>query len=204
MIIVATIGIFWVLSLQLKKKLFVFLISGFLCILMGLFALPFLETIIYKNAAHEDLLQTRESVWEMSYAAAQKGGLIGVGYAGFADLEGTGLKGIYNSYIYNGKNGREKGNSQLAAVEETGLIGLSLHLIFLLVFFIPAIKFWRRLPPQEKILFGIILGTLVGLLVQSVFEAWWSGPFSQENVCFWLIFGIARGCMTYMPRERLA
>ncbi len=76
-----------------------------------------------------EILSSREEIWQESYEQAIKGGFIGGGYGvTIGDIDfGGGLTAV--GY------GREKGNSQLAIIEETGILGLSLYVMFLVLLF---------------------------------------------------------------------
>jgi hypothetical protein len=130
------------------------------------------------------VLYTRREVWQISYDQAKKGGWLGGGYG--VTIGDTEFEGGFTAVGY----GREKGNSQLAIIEETGLIGFALYLNSLLPLFSSLLKSqkrWRRRP--EKVLRGIVTGTLFGMLISSVFEAWWVAPSSPESVYsgLWLV-----------------
>ena len=100
--------------------------------------------------------------------------------------------------------GREKGNSQLGIMEETGVVGLCLYLastfsLFALV--------WRAMKrcrvPRFRPLLSLVFGMLVGFTFQSVFEAWYNAPGSPESMYYWVMVGIAVGLATD-PRLRSA
>ncbi len=83
----------------------------------------FTEDIINKD--FPEFYSSRIWMWEPSYRAAQEGGLIGLGYGMSDPNEKVGGIGDH----YEGERFvREKGNSTLALIEETGLIGLILFL----------------------------------------------------------------------------
>jgi len=90
--------------------------------------------------------------------------------------------------------GREKGNSQLAIVEETGLVGLGLYGILLITLFTPLISAHLREKSRDgKVILGLITGALAGLTLESVFEAWWVAPGSAESAYFWSLAGVGLG-----------
>jgi O-antigen ligase len=92
--------------------------------------------------------------------------------------------------------GREKGNSQLAVVEETGLIGLAFYGVFLFTMFGEFFSSLWRLPPGEtKLELALTAGLLAGLLAQSCFEAWWTSPGSVGSALFWTTAGVGFGLM---------
>ena len=47
---------------------------------------------------------------------------------------------------------------------------------------------------------GILLGTMLGIVVLSVFEAWWDATASNESVYFWTLFGTSLGLMRTIKR----
>src|SRR5208283_3167499 len=79
------------------------------------------------------IFSSRQELWEESYEQAVKGGFVGGGYG--VTIGDTDFAGGLTAVGY----GREKGNSQLAIMEETGMVGLGLYVIFLVVLFHRAI-----------------------------------------------------------------
>ncbi|KAA6183948.1 hypothetical protein F2Q65_14165 [Thiohalocapsa marina] len=144
---------------------------------------------IYKGANPEvGALYTREAVWEESYSLAMEGGWFGGGYG--VTIGDTSFGGGLSAVGY----GREKGNSQLAIMEEMGLVGLFLYVIFLITLSRRLLKTFRRIHSrQEKVLFALVIGMLGGMLVQSVFEGWWVAPGSVEFAYFWALVGVGVG-----------
>jgi len=142
---------------------------------------------IYKDADEGSVFYTRESPWEDSYEAAVAGGMLGLGYGvtyGDYDFE-PGLTAT--------NYGREKGNAQLAIVEETGIVGLILYAAMIgLLFWELVTGFLAARSEDFKIMLGLVMGTLFGLTVHSFFEAWWVAPGSVEFGLFWAIAGA--GC----------
>ena len=141
-----------------------------------------------RPGAETEILDSRQEVWEKSYELALRGGLFGGGYGvtiGDAEFEG-GLTAV--GY------GREKGNSQLAIMEETGVVGLALYVLFLGMLFQMALQPMRQSVDRDmKVLGALIFGALVGQTVQSLFEAWWVAPGSPEAAYFWAMSGVAVG-----------
>lgn len=166
------------------------LLFGGLAILVAYLAFPktdqnFYENIVAKSAENGDVLYTRRETWGESYDAALQGGSLGLGYgvaAGFTDFK-FGLTA--NTY------GREKGNSQLAVWEETGLVGLFLYIILMVALAIELPQAFNRMPtPVLKVQYALLGGLCVGLLIQSVFEAWWTSPGAAEFVTFFTTIGV--------------
>ena len=135
-----------------------------------------------------EVFGSRQEVWEESYDLALKGGFIGGGFGvtiGDEDFAG-GLTAV--GY------GREKGNSQLAILEETGIVGLALYLVFLFALFRSAIAPVRQAVDRDmRVMGALVLGALAGMTAQSLFEAWWVAPGSPEAAYFWALCGVATG-----------
>ena len=189
------------ISLSSRKKYVILInsiiIFSFSFVLMAPVAIKVLSAHLYKdNRADADLFSTRRSVWDDSYEAAVYGGWLGIGYGSAVAQENYKLQAL-SSGAYT----REKGNSQLAIIEETGVVGLILYTTFLVIFSIRAIKCYRELNGSEKVLMGLVLGSLLGLLISSIFEAWWDAPGSPEAVYFWTMTGIAMGLMQVTKKE---
>jgi O-antigen ligase len=90
--------------------------------------------------------------------------------------------------------GREKGNSQLAIVEETGLVGLAFYLVLVFALISRVYGgFAMAKNPRAKVALGLAFGAVVGMLFQSVFEAWWVAPGAPESVAFWALTGVSLG-----------
>jgi O-antigen ligase len=148
------------------------------------------QQYIYKQATQEQgVLFTRENVWRISLEQARKGGWFGGGFGvtiGGSQTFDGGLTAV--GY------GREKGNSQLAIVEETGLIGIAIYALSLVALFS---RLWQRLRRSERgaqrVLLALVTAGLLGMLVGSVFEAWWVAPGSPESMYFWTLAGVALG-----------
>jgi hypothetical protein len=142
------------------------------------------NSILSKDGGN--ILDRRMILWEPSWQAAKQGGLFGLGYGvSSPDIKTPVTTG---SHYENGRYIREKGNSTLALIEETGLIGLVLFLL-------PAIsmirKFKFQISPigmasqkfkigQDHSSFLILYSSLLAMLIHSQFEAWWVGPGSVQ------------------------
>lgn len=155
--------------------------------------------VINKGQAEQGVFFSRQLVWAESYDHAQQGGLFGVGFgatAGAADLS-VKSRGL-TSFGY----GREKGNSQLAVWEEIGLIGLSLYAILIVSILATIASAWRLARDRRsRLQLGLLFGTMVGFLIQSVFEAWWVAPGSSEFAYFFAALGVASGLAQRLSEE---
>ena len=196
------ITLFFSLSLKLKNTYIASLICGlFIVILLVSTSEKFndiAQSYIYKNTTHTNAFSSRDGVWKDSYNAAIQGGAFGLGYGVSAKLK---------SYHFQDKSlqssgyGREKGNSQLAIIEETGLIGLVLYTILLIISLTQFFMFYFKLSGDKKVLMGILLGAMCGFIVQSTVEAWWGSPAAPETIYFWTLFGVIRGVMLTATKE---
>lgn len=202
---------FFVLSLSFSKKFMIsFLIFFGLIIVLLLMPLDYLVGVtmahvakgsvtLEKKQISQEIFRSRIKNWEKSYDQAMKGGIIGGGFS--IDI---GKKYASNGKVIKGAilgDHREKSNSQLAIIEETGLIGFALASSIVILFLIYAIPYYLLLREDEKLVFGLVLGTILGLLLESIVEAWWDslGP---EVVCFWLLVGVIFG-MIYIIKSRM-
>lgn len=146
------------------------------------------QSIAYKQNYSESIFFSRADVWSDSYDRAVKGGIAGDGYG--VTIGESYFQGALTTIGY----GREQGNAQMAIVEQTGIIGLIIYLVFLTSLYATIIRGiatakyrWHR---QQLWLVG---GALSGMLCMSLFEAWWVAPSSPESVYFWTMTGIAIG-----------
>ncbi|OGT37982.1 MAG: hypothetical protein A3F11_03155 [Gammaproteobacteria bacterium RIFCSPHIGHO2_12_FULL_37_14] len=186
------------ISFNLTKKV-LFVIVGTQIALVTLLVHPSIVSdiantskfYIYKTAIDDaDVFMSRQLVWQQSYEAAKEGGLFGLGYGvswGFTDFN-------FDHGLTSAAYGREKGNSQLAIIEETGWIGLILYVLLLGTVGLKLFKMYVVAHDEEhRVLLGIISGMFVGLIFTSFFEAWWGAPAGPETVYFWVLVGIIRG-----------
>jgi len=142
--------------------------------------------VIYKHS--DDIFYTRVQPWTVSLKKAQLGGLFGAGY-GVSIGAGT-WEGGLTAVGY----GREKGNTQLAIIEETGLVGFAFYLALIVALIIRVFgSLTSAKNPQAKVALGLAFGAIVGMLFQSVFEAWWVAPGAPESAAFWALVGVGLG-----------
>jgi len=179
------------LALGHGRKILILCSVGALFVGVFLFAPEQVENIsnrfIYKGQETEQgVTYSRDEVWRESYELAVEGGWTGGGYG--VTIGDNEFQGGLTAVGY----GREKGNSQFAITEETGLLGLAIYFISLLFLFARLGRAVVRAPRgPNKTLLGIVTGALVGMLVQSMFEAWWVAPASPESAYFWVLAGVA-------------
>ena len=149
----------------------------------------------------QSLFFTRKTSWESSYDGAVQGGWFGLGY-GISNGKDNDFS--LSSRLTSQGYGREKGNSQLAIVEETGLVGFMIYTLLIFTIAIKLAKLHINAHTREdKILIGIVSGIFMGLLAQSCFEAWWTSPGSPESVYFWTLVGVIRGLEIVMRKREI-
>ncbi len=199
------IGLITFIILTKNIKIILSFLSLLIILSILTFSIPsvskFMESLINKDDS--PLFSRREILWKPSYEAAKLGGVIGLGYGVSApDIKTPILTG---SHFEDGRYVREKGNSVLAVVEETGLIGLFLFL--LPVFWVirkftiynsqltikekPNNNYSPALPHGSRGRFLILNSTLAALLVHAQFEAWWVGVGSVQLPLFLIYLFLA-------------
>jgi O-antigen ligase len=191
----AGIGFGYFVSLRPRAALPLLGITVAMILSVAVFAPDFAESLIernvYKYADRErgaGVFANREREWAESYDAAVDGGWLGLGYG--VSTGDTSFSGEYTSVGY----GREKGNSQLAVIEETGIIGLALFLMLALVILIELWSAFRSCRDRDKrTQLGLLLGGFIGATLHGIFEAWWVAPGSVEFAYFWAVSGVALG-----------
>lgn len=161
---------------------------------------PFVHRNVYKYADEDQgVFYTRDQPWEDSYNAATEGAWIGLGYGVSAGEHN------FNVGVTAVGYGREKGNSQLAIVEETGIVGLIFYAAMLFALFVELLRAFRACRiADHRIMMGLLIGTLSGMVLQSVFEAWWVAPGSPEFVYFWAVAGAALGAARLIQKQSVA
>jgi O-antigen ligase len=195
------IGLGMVANLDLRRRQMVVSVIALSALLVTMAVPSFWdvasERYIYKSSKQgQGVFYTREQVWEISKENALAGGWLGAGYG--VSIGENEFAGGLTAVGY----GREKGNTQMAIMEETGLVGLGLYAAFLIVLFRRMLRLFLRVGTRdERVLLGIVIGTLVGLTVQGIFEAWWVAPGSPEAAYWWAFVGVASGVSLALERR---
>lgn len=191
------VGLIIFLLLIKSKKILVLLISISAVALVLYFTIQPVHNsvngIINKDGGR--ILGRRMILWEPSFVSAKLGGVFGLGYGVSAPEIKTPF--LTGSHYEDGRYIREKGNSTMAVIEETGLIGL---LLFLLPIFISIKKitilhggqvYNAQFTIKEKLknnyTFLILISALTAMLVHSQFEAWWVGIGSVQFPIYLII-----------------
>lgn len=178
---------------SISQKIVLLRIAIFVSLLIGMFLsqsiVKSFNTIITKGSTNQSITASREIIWEESYDQAVKGGFFGGG-CGVTIGSDTVFEGGAASSSY----GREKGNTQLAIIEETGLIGLGLYLLSTFMIIVAVSKRWQTSRNvDENKLQGLMIGLLIGLFINSIFEAWYVAPAAPESIYYWFVVGLSLG-----------
>ncbi len=191
-LIALAIAIITYLLLTKSKKVLLLLFSITALVFVFYFAVPFIHNSIDSvlNKDGGNILSRRTILWEPSLEAAKMGGIFGLGYGVSAPEIKTPIK--TGSHYEDGRYVREKGNSVLAMIEETGFIGL-------LLFLLPIILLIRKFKIENSPIgmasqkFKIVSDHytyrlhLAAMFIHAQLEAWWVGVGSISLPLF-LIF----------------
>lgn len=157
------------------------------------------ESIIMKGALSiegldKNAFASRTLPFEEQLRAAEAGGILGGGYG--VQLE-VGHYEVINDFFIQSSPGsykREKASTALAILEEQGWLGLIITAVWLWSFFWFVIRQYRAAPQgTERLQMGIYIALLIGLVLVSMFEAWWVSPGSLESLVFWAVAGLTYG-----------
>ena len=148
------------------------------------------ESYVFKSGRR--VLATREAPFDLSLERARDGGNFGVGY-GISSGESWDWSWEFTTVGF----GREKGNSQLAVLEELGVVGFVFYCLLLLAIVLALVSEGRRARSfgGDRLLPSIMVGFVVAAIVHSAFEAWFAAPGSPEASVFWAVVGLGIGAM---------
>jgi len=177
------LGIVLLLILIKKYKLLLILILVATSIISVTLMTPLntkLKELAFKTS--NNLFDRRTILWEPSIEAAKRSVLFGIGY-GVSDPKIKTVDGTA-SYYNNGIYIREKGNGYLAIIEETGLAGL-------ILFFIPIIILLKKMiiKLREKT-DHILLFFLAVAFAYAFFESWLVYYGTAMYDIFYLMLGL--------------
>lgn len=202
--VASCIGIAYGLAVWPRKFLVVSALAGVIAAGAAM-TLPSVRNEVIRHATQflakgyePDPFVSRRNVWQNSYNGAVRGGIIGLGIGVSADAA------YFDGLLSSSEYGREKGNSQLAIIEETGLVGFAIYIFCLFRLF--HYLAWRIdviADRSDQIATALLMGALVGLVVHSVFEGWWTAPGSLEAIFFWTAAGAALGILRRAQAERV-
>ena len=153
--------------------------------------------VSFATKGRPDVLFSRRTVWGRSARAAREGGVAGLGFGVNAGAPGKFQIGD----LTTGGYARQKANSQLAIIEETGLIGLAAYVIVLTQLFATLLVGLGRVDSSVRVELFLVVGALAGMVIHSVFEGWGTSPGSMESVLFWATAGVGGGLLR-LPRLR--
>lgn len=195
----------YLLTLNLTKKMLIFALGVLIGVIILLYdssgVIDTFSKFVIKanNTGSANIFASRAIPWRLSMMGAEEGGWIGLGYGVSYGEDDFNISLVGLGY------GREKGNSQLAIIEETGKIGLILYIIIISAVIIKLIKLYVNARSKDmKVLIGIVAGIFLGMLVQSEFEAWWTAPGSPEFMYFWGLVGLIRGLEIATSRRQMS
>ncbi len=201
--------VFLILNRNWKVLTYGFAITA--VIIIAIYSIPSLNQAVDKIIKKDfpEVYSSRLWMWEPSYQAAIEGGLFGLGY-GISHPEIR--SGEYSDRFVDGRIIREKGNSSLALVEETGVVGLVLFLLPILLIVILSVtkdlhqtRFFSRqdgirmttdnslLTTHYSLLttnYSLLTAALAAFLLHAQFEAWWVGVGSVQLPLFFLYIGL--------------
>lgn len=141
------------------------------------------------------VLSSREEIWEKSFIAAKSGYISGLGYGISHPEIFLPLEPLTGSHYMNGRFIREKGNSILAVVEETGLLGL--------IFFLMPLIYIVFLYKNNYKYSAIILSSVIAFFIHSQFEAWWVGVGSIQLPIYIFFLGSYINSVRYKEPQNL-
>ncbi len=143
----------------------------------------------YVTKRADTIFASRGQQMEDSWEAAKQGGVLGAGFGvSIGESRYWSLKTI-------SRLAREKGNSFLAIVEETGVIGLVLYCAMLCCL-LYAIRRPNLAPdPDRRFIINIATGYFLGALLHGQFEAWFLS-FGPDISVYWATLGLAIGAIS--------
>lgn len=188
------IGVIVFLLLNKNWKALIYSLSTAIVVVIIILLNPS-STKLSKDILDKDFPEFYSSriwMWEPSYRAALDGGFTGLGYGISDPNEKVGGLGDH----YEGERFvREKGNSTLALIEETGVIGLILFLLPILFVSLKLVTAHYSLLTTHYSLLttncSLLTAALAAFLVHSQFEAWWVGVGSVQLPLFFVYLGLS-------------
>jgi len=142
------------------------------------------QTYVYHG--HDIVLQSRADIWDISLEKAAAGGLLGFGY-GISVGDTTGWNGALTTVGLT----REKGSSQLAILEELGVVGFGLYLMLMLSIVVAIMS-----SPVSGTMRYPFVAFVIGMIAHSAFESYFTAPGASETVTFWLTVGLMFGSLS--------
>jgi O-antigen ligase len=178
-------GVLIYLLLNKKWKIIFYTLSASALLAVIIYITPSLNNLTGNiiNKDFPEFYTSRMWMWEPSYRAAVDGGLIGLGY-GISDPDEK--VGGMGDHFEGDRFIREKGNSILALVEESGLIGLALFVLPLIVMIVKI-----KISGIQHSASSILIASLAAFLLHSQFEAWCVGVGSVQLPLFFIYIGLA-------------
>ena len=168
------------------------LVAGAVLILPEDWTAPLVQPVTnLATKGRSDVLFSRARTWERSYDKAEEGGAVGVGFG----VSAGATNDFHLGRLTTGNYTREKSNAQLAMIEETGVIGLAMFVVFLLQSLGAVFAGTGDVQGRARTELLFLASLIAGLLIHSAFESWWTAPGSLETPVFWASVGVAAGLL---------
>ncbi|HEU5402768.1 MAG TPA: O-antigen ligase family protein [Terriglobales bacterium] len=155
----------------------------------------FYYTFVQKNRSQ--IFASRGEQMDDSWQAAKEGGVFGAGFG-----VSIGVSRYWDANTTFSAASREKGNSTLAIVEETGLVGLFFYSVILLTLFLHFRRASHTNDPEQRFIALLGLGYFAAALLHGQFEAWFLS-FGPDVSVYWGTLGLAIGALSREPAESL-
>ncbi|MBS1850852.1 MAG: O-antigen ligase family protein [Acidobacteria bacterium] len=141
---------------------------------------------LYKGRRTEGMFGSRRSVWDETTAAIQAHPWFGTGFGTSAVSGEASYTPMFSS---SAQTTREHGNSYLAIVEWTGLLGVLpfLALVLLVGLYVKRVFRWLRNDGQVVSPIVPLAAVLAAGLVDTVFEDWLFAPGYYLCLLFWVL-----------------
>ncbi|MBI9070779.1 MAG: O-antigen ligase family protein [Melioribacteraceae bacterium] len=181
---IISLGLIFVLYLLFTKSFKKIAIWG--SILFSIIAVLYISVNPIRESINTHLLKqetnfldNRRYLIEASWEAALEGGFFGIGYGISSEKYVSNDYGDFKSEHFT----REKTVSILALAEETGIIGLTLFLLGVVLLFF---TIWKHRDSRIVLLFGIYI---LVLQVYAQIESWWIGIGAAPLPVFFIFCG---------------
>jgi len=178
-------------QLKVRRKVTVLYVAVMVLILTFAFRPETFDLFYHSYVAKrsDNIMASRGTQMEDSWDAAKQGGLFGEGFG-----VSVGMSRYWEITTFS-RISREKGNSILAIVEETGVVGLAFYLAILVAMYLAFRRSSRNPEPDQKFIANIAIGYFLAALVHGQFEAWFLS-FGPDVSVYWGVIGMAVGGIT--------
>jgi len=145
----------------------------------------FFQDVVYREETF-DTMSGRIEIWENAYKYFKRKPVLGYGF-GTSDFviltEGDATR---LAYLKKTRYGLHTHNSYLRSILETGVVGTSFILVFLVAFPIKVISLLRRIYSEELHMLALMFATFIfASILNSFFESWLFSVGSLPTFMFW-------------------